>query len=151
MIRFLLKTFYLQWPFRKSKTPIYMFHKKSLGTKFIKQICSRWGLALSCSVQTVFLYLHYPYFVWFAPRLIQNFLKSVSNIVIPFLSIKGATYANLLKISMTHNKKWIPLLYIPIHCISAWSTSQILSLKDEYTFRFPNFLIIGLCNFFANC
>ena len=60
-IRLLLKTFYLQGPFRKSKTPIYMFHKKSLGTKLIKQICSKWGLALSCSVQTsIFLYLQNP-------------------------------------------------------------------------------------------
>ena len=30
-------------------------------------------------------------------------------------------------------------------------STQILSLKDEYTFHFSNFLIIGLCNCFANC
>ena len=31
------------------------------------------------------------------------------------------------------------------------SASQILFLKDEYTFPFSNFLIIGLCNSSANC
>ena len=34
--------------------------------------------------------------------------------------------------------------------MSARSTPQILSLKDEYTFRFSNFLIIGLCSSSAN-
>ena len=29
--------------------------------------------------------------------------------------------------------------------------TQILFLKDEYTFRFSNFLITGICNFYANC
>ena len=38
-----------------------------------------------------------------------------------------------------------------MNCISARSAPQILSLKDEYTFLFSNFLIIGLCNFSTNC
>ena len=31
-------------------------------------------------------------------------------------------------------------------CISAKSATQILSVTDEYTLRFPNILIAGLCN-----
>ena len=51
---------------------------------------------------------------------------------------------------MSHNRYLNPLLYLLNDCISAKSTPDILSLKDEYTFLFLNFLIIGLCNSFAN-
>ena len=37
-----------------------------------------------------------------------------------------------------------------INCISAGSAPQILSIKDECTFLFLNFLIIGLCNSSTN-
>ena len=53
----------------------------------------------------------------------------------------------LLKITITHNKKRIPLLNLLINCISARSAAQILS---ECTFLLLNFLIIGLCNSLAN-
>ena len=46
---------------------------------------------------------------------------------------------------MTHNKNQNPLLYLFVNCISARSGPQVLSLKDEYTFCFSNFLIVGLC------
>ena len=69
----------------------------------------------------------------------------------PFLSFKGITQAYLLKISITHNKKQITLLDLLINCISARSSPQILSLKDECTLRFSYFLIIGLSNSLANC
>ena len=62
----------------------------------------------------------------------------------PFLSFKGTTLAYLLKISITHNKNLNPLLNLLNNYISAKSTPQILSLNDEYTFLFLNFLIIGL-------
>ena len=52
---------------------------------------------------------------------------------------------------MTHNKSLIPLSSLCINCISAISTAQILSLKQEYTFLFSNFLIIGQCSSAANC
>ena len=52
---------------------------------------------------------------------------------------------------MGHNKNRNPLFYLLISCISARSAPQVLSLKDEYTFRFSNFLVIGLCNSSANC
>ena len=42
----LLKTFYLQWPFRKSKAPIYMFHKKSLMRSGTKLFYSNINLSL---------------------------------------------------------------------------------------------------------
>ena len=71
-------------------------------------------------------------------------------IVIPFLSFKGITHAYLLKISITHNKKRIPLLNLLINYISARSAVQILFIKDECTFLLSNFLIIGLCNSSAN-
>ena len=35
--------------------------------------------------------------------------------------------------------------------MSARSSPRILFLKEEYTFHFSNFLIIGLSNLFANC
>ena len=37
-------------------------------------------------------------------------------------------------------------MHLPINCIFARLPPQMLSLSDEYTFHFPNFLIIGLCN-----
>ena len=56
--------------------------------------------------------------------------------LLPFLSFKGTTQAYLLKISITHNKNLIPLLYLLNNCISAKSAPQILSLNVEYTFLF---------------
>ena len=47
---------------------------------------------------------------------------------------------------MAHNKNQNALLYLTFNYISARSTLQILSLKDEYHFHFSNFLIIGLDN-----
>ena len=71
-------------------------------------------------------------------------------IIIPFLSFKGIAQAYLPEISITHNKKRIPLLNLLIYCISARSAPQILFIKDECTFLFLNFLIIDLCNSSAN-
>ena len=51
---------------------------------------------------------------------------------------------------MTHSKYLNPLLYLLNDCMSVKSKPHILSLKDEYTFLFLNFLRIGLCNSFAN-
>ena len=62
----------------------------------------------------------------------------------PFLSFKGTTQAYLLKITITHNKNLLPLLYLLNNYISAKSTPQILSLNVEYTFLFLNFLMMGL-------
>ena len=53
--------------------------------------------------------------------------------------------------SKTHNKERIPLLYLLISCISARPESQVLSIKNECTFRFSNFLLTDLCNSSANC
>ena len=52
--------------------------------------------------------------------------------------------------SITHNKKRIPLLNLLINCIFARSAPQMLPIKGECTFHFLNFLIIGLCNSSAN-
>ena len=57
---------------------------------------------------------------------------------------------HLLKISITHNKKRVPLLNLLINCIPIRSAPRILSIKGEYTCRFLDFLIIGLCNSSAN-
>ena len=56
--------------------------------------------------------------------------------LIPVLSFKGKTQAYLLKISITHNKNLIPLLYLLNNFISAKSAPQILSLNAEYIFLF---------------
>ena len=42
-------------------------------------------------------------------------------------------------------------MYLLIKYISAKSAPHILSIKDGYTLRVINFLIIGICNSFANC
>ena len=47
---------------------------------------------------------------------------------------------------MTHNKNRNTLLNLIINCISTRSAHKILSLEDEYTLHFSNFLIIGLGN-----
>lgn len=93
----------------------------------------------------------HPYFVYFASGLILNFLTSSISIVIPYyiLSFKGVAHVYLLKISIIYNKNWNPLSCLLTNCILARSAPQIFSLKDEYTFRFPNFLMISLCSFLA--
>ena len=45
---------------------------------------------------------------------------------------------------MTHNKYLNPLLNLLNDCISAKSIPQILSLNEEYTFLFLNFLVTGV-------
>ena len=62
----------------------------------------------------------------------------------PFLYFKGTTQAYLLKISITHNKNLIPLLYLLKNYISAKSELQVLSLNATCTFLFSKFLIMGL-------
>ena len=52
--------------------------------------------------------------------------------------------------SITLYKNQNPLLNLLIDCISARSAPQILSIKDDCTFLFLNFLVIGLCNSSAN-
>ena len=52
--------------------------------------------------------------------------------------------------SITHNKKRIPLLQLLVNSISARSAPQILPIKGDCTFPFLNFRIIGLCNSSAN-
>ena len=66
------------------------------------------------------------------------------------MCFKGKTHAYLLKISLKHNKKWIPLLNLRINCTSARLALQILSIKDDCNFLFKYFLIIGFCNAFVN-
>ena len=80
-------------------------------------------------------------------RLISDFLKSMINLLL-FWYFKGTTHKYLLYMSTGNNKNWNPLLNLVIKWISIKSTRswpQILS-----TFRFSNFLIIGLCNSAAN-
>ena len=52
--------------------------------------------------------------------------------------------------SITHDKKDIILLNLLINYISVRSAPQILSIEDQCTFLFLNFLIIGLRNSSAN-
>ena len=76
---------------------------------------------------TAFLY---PYFVWYAIRLISYiFSKNINNTI----KIEILYYIYLLN---TYPQDQPP---------------QVLSLKDEYTFRFSNFLIIVLRNSSINC
>ena len=68
----------------------------------------------------------------------KSFLKALVTLI-PLLSFKGITHAHLLKTSVTHNKKQIPLFNVVINCISGRSAPHILSIKDESIFRFLNF------------
>ena len=52
--------------------------------------------------------------------------------------------------SITHNKKPIPLLNLLINCIPTISAPQILSIKCDRTFLSLDFLIIGLYSSSAN-
>ena len=62
---------------------------------------------------------------------------------------KGTNQTSLLIISLTHNKNSIPSFYLLIICISARTTLQALTVRDEYTllFFFFNFPLISFCNF----
>ena len=66
-----------------------------------------------------------------------------------FLVFKEVTHAHLLKISITHNKSRLPLLYLFNTWTTTRSTHQMSFLMEEYTFS--NFLIIGLPYSSANC
>ena len=57
------------------------------------------------------------------------FLKSIS-ICNTFLPFKGANHVYLLKTSITHNKKWNPLLNLLTNCISARPGAEISSSKE---------------------
>ena len=67
-------------------------------------------------------------------KILANFQIWISvplTIVTPFLPFKGTTQAYLLKMSMTHDKNLVPLLYLLINCISARSVLQVLSFKKR--------------------
>ena len=59
------------------------------------------------------------------------------------MSFKEITYAYLMKMSRIHNENLNPLLNLFIKCVSARSAPQILYIKDEGTFSFLKFFIIG--------
>ena len=52
--------------------------------------------------------------------------------------------------SITHNKKQVPLLNLLINCMLGRSEPQMLPIKGECTIRFLNFLIIRLCSSLDN-
>ena len=74
--------------------------------------------------------------------IVKFILIHINSILVSFLSFKGTTDA--YKKPIAHNKYLFPLLYLLSDCISAESVPQILSLNDEQTFLFLNFVIIGL-------
>ena len=66
-------------------------------------------------------------------------------------SICGYESINVDDISITNNKKQIPLSNLLINCISARSAPQILSIKDECTFPFLSLkCILGITLLRAN-
>ena len=73
-------------------------------------------------------------------------MKSIGNCN-TFLSFKGITQAYLL---YTQQKILNPLLNLLIKWKSAKSAPQMLSIKGKSNFLLLNFLIIRLCNCFAN-
>ena len=81
---------------------------------------------------------------------LSNYFGIALVLVISFLLFKRINHVYLTKISIAHNKNRISLRCLLVHCTSVGSTTQMMSLKDEYYLRFPSFLTIGLCNSFAN-
>ena len=75
-----------------------------------------------------------------------KWMPVAKNCLRPECVFNWKTHAYLLQISIMHNKKQVPLLDILLNCISARSESEILSIKEEYTACFSNFLIIALRN-----
>ena len=115
---------------------------------FISLSCNH-VLLICCKIHCIYL----PMFclVYIKTHLIfleQLFLLLLVT-VIAFLSFKESAPAYLLQ--MSHVKNQNLLLNLLINCISATSARQTLSIKDEYTFRFSNFLRIGLSDSLANC
>ena len=70
-----------------------------------------------------------PYFIWFS-SFWDYFLKCVNNTNSFFVFYRNKPRI-LLNKSIAHNKYLFPLLSLLSGCISAKSTPQILSLKDE--------------------
>ena len=73
-------------------------------------------------------------------------MSFAKNCLRPECAFNWKTHAYLLQISIMHNKKQVPLLDMLLSCISARSESEILSIKEEYTVCFSNFLLIALRN-----
>ena len=73
-------------------------------------------------------------------------MSVAKNCLRPECAFNWKTHAYLLQISIMHNKKQVPLLDMLLSCISARSESEILSIKEEYTVCFSNFLLIALRN-----
>ena len=71
-------------------------------------------------------------------------------IVIPFLFFKKITFAYLVKISITRNRKRIHFLNLINNYISVRSVPQLLSIKGDFTFLLLDFLIVGLCHSSSN-
>ena len=101
-------------------------------------------------ISLIYCKINYLYFVSFPIRLIKNVLTSISNCN-SFLSFGRTLHSHLLYISKTQNKKQVVLLNLLINCISARSKPLLLPLKDEYTLRFSNFLVIDSRNSPASC
>ena len=96
-------------------------------------------------------YLYQPIFLFALTADSFKIFRNASVLVIPFfLSFKGASQTCLLKESMTSNNKGVSILNFLNNGLSAELTPQLLSTKHECTFRFPDFLIIGFCNYLSN-
>ena len=131
----------------------------STTTDFLS-LCAEWiSISLSCSHDLTDLLqnslplltlLPLPLYVWITTRIIQNIFWKILVIVTSFLSFKGKTHVYLLTLSITHNKNQIPLLLLLINYTYAITAPILLSINGKYPIHFSKFLIIGLCNSFAN-
>ena len=129
-----------------------MSNKSFSNDKFFFVVCEEFiSFYISLSavmISLIYCKIHCLYLLIFClvcDLIHRRFLKSISNCN-TFLIFQRIT---LLKILKAHNK-WIPFLNLLINCKPARSTPQVLSIKDECSFRFSKFLLIGLCNYSAN-
>ena len=87
-----------------------------------------------------------PCFVWFLIIFIYVFFEQHDN----YNTFQEIIHSCLIYISIAHNENLNPLLNLLKNCLLAKSAPHLFPITDEYTFRFSNFLIIGLCNSSAN-
>ena len=77
--------------------------------------------------------------------------KSIGNCNFFFFSFKGKSNSCLAQISIPNDKYRNPWLNLLINWIFVRSALQVLYLKDEYTFYFSHFIVIGLFSYLAIC
>ena len=103
---------------------------------------------LATTISLIYFEIHYLHLPIFYLICVLTHLKFIEK-----ASFKGKTWHIYCKYQWHITKMEILYYtYLLIKCLLDQSNiCQILSVRDEYTFHFSNFLIIGLCSSLATC